>query len=102
MDPDRRAHAGTHVVVLPGGGYAEHAPHEGEPVAEWLRTLGFAADVCPYPLLVRHPAPLNALRRKSVNSAAGERPASASSDSRPAATLPVWPRSRAVLRRMKL
>jgi acetyl esterase/lipase len=63
-DPDRRAHAGTHVVVLPGGGYAEHAPHEGEPVAEWLRTLGFASDVCRYPLRVRHPAPLNALRRE--------------------------------------
>jgi len=64
MDPDRRVRAGTHIVVLPGGGYAEHAPHEGEPVAEWLRTLGFAADVCRYPLLVRHPAPLNTLRRE--------------------------------------
>jgi len=23
----------THVIVLPGGGYAEHAAHEGEPIA---------------------------------------------------------------------
>ncbi len=23
----------THMIVLPGGGYAEHAPHEAEPVA---------------------------------------------------------------------
>jgi hypothetical protein len=28
--------ADTHVIVLPGGGYAEHAPHEAEPVARWL------------------------------------------------------------------
>ena len=24
------------MIVLPGGGYAEHAPHEAEPVASWL------------------------------------------------------------------
>jgi hypothetical protein len=27
---------GTHMIVLPGGGYAAHAPHEAEPVAAWL------------------------------------------------------------------
>jgi hypothetical protein len=25
------------MIVLPGGGYAEHAPHEAEPVAETYR-----------------------------------------------------------------
>ena len=52
----------THVIVLPGGGYAEHAAHEAEPVADWLTGLGVQASVFRYPLLVRHPEPLNALR----------------------------------------
>jgi acetyl esterase/lipase len=52
----------THVVVLPGGGYSEHAPHEAEPIVGWLSGLGVQATVFRYPLLVRHPAPLNALR----------------------------------------
>ncbi len=49
------------VIVLPGGGYARHADHEGEPVARWLNALGLAAFV----LLYRHgpshphPAPLD-------------------------------------------
>jgi acetyl esterase/lipase len=51
-----------HVIVLPGGGYHRHAPHEGEPVAEWLRALGHAASVFAYPVLTRHPAPLDAVR----------------------------------------
>jgi len=51
-----------HVIVLPGGGYAQHAAHEGEPIARWLKGLGVAASVFRYPLMVRHPAPLNALR----------------------------------------
>jgi acetyl esterase/lipase len=50
------------VIVLPGGGYAEHAAHEAEPIARWLGELGLAASVFRYPLMVRHPAPLNALR----------------------------------------
>ena len=52
----------THVIVLPGGGYAAHAPHEGEPVARWLSGTGVSASVFPYPLNVRHPAPLQAVR----------------------------------------
>src|SRR5260370_40037779 len=52
----------THVIVLPGGGYAEHAPHEGEPVARWLSGTGVSASVFRYPLNVRHPAPLQAVR----------------------------------------
>jgi acetyl esterase/lipase len=51
-----------HILVLPGGGYRRHAPHEGEPVAEWLRGLGLEASVFAYPVKTRHPAPLDAVR----------------------------------------
>ena len=53
---------GTHMLVLPGGGYAVHAPHEAEPVASWLGGIGVQASVFRYPLNVRHPVPLDALR----------------------------------------
>jgi acetyl esterase/lipase len=52
----------THVIVLPGGGYAEHAAHEGEPVVKWLKDLGLEASVFRYPIRVRHPVPLQALQ----------------------------------------
>lgn len=52
----------THLVVLPGGGYATHVDHEAEPIVEWLEGLGVRAGVFRYPLLVRHPEPLHALR----------------------------------------
>jgi acetyl esterase/lipase len=51
-----------HILVLPGGGYRRHAPHEGEPVAAWLRGLGISASVFEYPVLARHPATLDAVR----------------------------------------
>ncbi len=51
-----------HVIVLPGGGYGGHAPHEGEPVAEWLRGVGLEASVFEYPVKTRHPGPLRAIR----------------------------------------
>ena len=55
--------AGTdHMIVLPGGGYSMHADHEAEPVADWLRGLGIRASVFRYPVLTRHPAPLDAVR----------------------------------------
>jgi len=54
--------AATHVIVLPGGGYAEHAPYEAEPVASWLGEMGVQASVFRYPVNVRYPAPLDALR----------------------------------------
>jgi acetyl esterase/lipase len=54
--------AGPHMIVLPGGGYADHAAHEAEPVARWLSEMGVPASVFRYPLHVRHPAPLDALR----------------------------------------
>lgn len=52
------------MLVLPGGGYARLAPHEGEPVAEWLRGLGWDARVVEYPVGTRHPEPLNTVRRE--------------------------------------
>lgn len=51
-----------HVIVLPGGGYTGLAPHEAEPIADWLRGLGVAASVFEYPVGTRHPGPLNAIR----------------------------------------
>ena len=51
-----------HLVVLPGGGYAQHVGHEGEPIVGWLNGLGVRASVFRYPLGVRHPEPLLALR----------------------------------------
>lgn len=50
------------MIVLPGGGYRRHAPHEGEPVAAWLRSLGHDASVFAYPVSTPHPAPLDAVR----------------------------------------
>jgi len=47
------------VIVLPGGGYARHAAHEGEPVARWLNTLGISSFVLVYRVApYRHPYPL--------------------------------------------
>jgi acetyl esterase/lipase len=54
--------ADTHVIVLPGGGYATHARNEAEPIVEWLSGLGVASSVFRYPLNVPHPVPLDALR----------------------------------------
>jgi acetyl esterase/lipase len=51
-----------HLIVLPGGGYHRHAPHEGEPVAAWLRGLGLDASVFLYPVLTPHPGPTDAIR----------------------------------------
>jgi acetyl esterase/lipase len=50
------------MIVLSGGGYADHAANEGEPIAEWLESLGLRASVFRYPLHARHPEPLHALR----------------------------------------
>lgn len=52
------------ILVLPGGGYSVLAPHEGEPVAEWLRGLGWDARVVKYPVGTRHPAPLETVQRE--------------------------------------
>ena len=62
MTTTRAESPGTHMIVLPGGGYAAHTPHEAEPVASWLNEIGVPASVFRYPLNVRYPAPLDALR----------------------------------------
>ncbi len=36
------------VIVFPGGGYHHRAHHEGEPVAQWLNTLGINSFVLEY------------------------------------------------------
>jgi acetyl esterase/lipase len=47
------------IVVCPGGGYQMRANHEGEPVAQWLASLGIAAIVVDYRVApYRHPIPL--------------------------------------------
>jgi acetyl esterase/lipase len=50
---------GASIVVCPGGGYAGLAPHEAEPIALWLNSVGVAAGVLKYRLGPRyhHPAP---------------------------------------------
>jgi acetyl esterase/lipase len=50
------------MIVLPGGGYADHAANEAEPIAVWLEGLDVDASVFRYPLHARHPVPLEALR----------------------------------------
>jgi acetyl esterase/lipase len=60
--PTRGGGLDAHVIVLPGGGYAEHAAHEAEPIADWLTGVGVSASVFRYPLHMRHPVPLEALR----------------------------------------
>ncbi len=47
---------GTHVIVLPGGGYAEHAPHEAEPVARWLGEIGVQVSPASPPFFIWHTA----------------------------------------------
>lgn len=52
------------MLVLPGGGYGHHAPHEAEPVGAWLAGLGIHAVVLRYRVAPhRHPAPLEDARR---------------------------------------
>jgi acetyl esterase/lipase len=52
------------MLVLPGGGYARLAEHEGAPVAQWLSDLGIAAFVLHYRVAPhRYPAPLLDARR---------------------------------------
>jgi len=60
------------ILVLPGGGYSTLAPHEGEPIAQWLRDIGWRARVVAYPVETEHPAPLNVVKAEiSAERAAG-------------------------------
>ena len=54
------------ILVLPGGGYSRLAPHEGEPVVAWLRSIGWNARVVEYPIATKHPAPLLAVQSEIV------------------------------------
>lgn len=52
------------VIVLPGGGYHTRAPHEGDPIARWLNTLGVTSFVLDYRVApYKHPAPLTDAQR---------------------------------------
>src|SRR4051812_42953140 len=51
---------GSAIVVCPGGAYQMLAPHEADPIARWLTTLGITAILLIYRLAprYRHPAAL--------------------------------------------
>lgn len=52
------------VLVCPGGGYSCKAPHEGEPIAQWLNSIGISAFVLDYRVApYRHPYPLMDAKR---------------------------------------
>ncbi len=50
FDPDPGTANGASMLVLPGGGYAMLAAHEGEGYARWLAGLGITAHVLQYRL----------------------------------------------------
>lgn len=56
---------GAAVVVCPGGGYGGLAGHEGQPIAEWLNTLGVTGCVLKYRLGPRyhHPVEMSDVQR---------------------------------------
>ena len=56
LAPKERA-TGAAVIVCPGGGYGRLADHEGQPVAEWLNTVGVTAFVLKYRLGPRYQHP---------------------------------------------
>lgn len=52
------------VIVLPGGGYSQHAEHEAEPIAEFYNSCGYHAFVLRYRLLPNlYPAALCDVQR---------------------------------------
>ncbi|MET0646632.1 MAG: alpha/beta hydrolase [Pyrinomonadaceae bacterium] len=56
LAPKERA-TGAAVIICPGGGYGRLADHEGQPVAEWLNTVGVTAFVLKYRLGPRYKHP---------------------------------------------
>ena len=54
--PDKDAD-GSAIVVCPGGGYGHLAPHESEPIARWLNTLGVTGIVLTYRIAPRYHYP---------------------------------------------
>lgn len=74
--PDESA-TGTAVIVCPGGSYKGLAAYEGNPVAEWLNTIGVTGIVLEYRHSgtgFHHPAPLQDIQRaiRTVRSRADE------------------------------
>ncbi len=65
MAPSTDARPTAAIVVCPGGGYGGLAPHEAEPIARWLNTLGVTGVVLKYRLgpRYRHPAMLHDAQR---------------------------------------
>ena len=52
------------IIVLPGGGYAEHANHEAEPIAKFYNQKGFHSFILNYRLLPNiYPSALCDLQR---------------------------------------
>jgi len=74
--PAEGKNAGAAVVVCPGGGYGGLAPHEGQPIAEWLASNGITAFVLKYRLgpRYRHPAMIDDANRaiRTVRAKASE------------------------------
>ncbi len=69
--------SGSAVIVCPGGGYSMLANHEGQPIAQWLNSIGIKAFVLKYRLGsngYHHPAMLQDAQRaiRYVRSHAGE------------------------------
>ncbi|UQZ37353.1 alpha/beta hydrolase [Paenibacillus sp. PK3_47] len=63
------------VLVCPGGGYGMRAHHEGQPVAEWLNTLGISAFVLRYRVApYKYPSALHDAQRalRTIRSRADE------------------------------
>jgi acetyl esterase/lipase len=68
-------HTHACVIVFPGGGYGGQAPHEAEPIARWLNSIGIASFVLYYRVTpYHHPAPLLDAQRaiRTVRSGAQE------------------------------
>lgn len=74
--PDPKDATGAAIVVCPGGGYQHLAPHEADPIAEWLNREGIAGFVLKYRLAPRyaHPCMLQDAARaiRTVRARAGE------------------------------
>jgi acetyl esterase/lipase len=75
--PETNKATGAAMVILPGGGYAKLAPHEGREFARWLSDHGIACFVLKYRLGsdgYRHPAMLLDAARavRTVRARAGE------------------------------
>lgn len=63
------------VLICPGGGYGMRAYHEGEPIAEWLNTLGISAFVLRYRVApYQYPSALQDAQRalRTIRFRAGE------------------------------